>query len=114
MLSLLHGLAHGENGGRGSHGVTNADDGLLRNARVVATNGGEHRRAQEGECQTGPVYAVAVGIEPVEHTHRGAERRNLCERQIHEDHAALYHVHPKIGVNPCQNETRNEGRREKS
>ena len=57
---------------------------------------------------------MAVRIEPVEHPHRGAERRNLRERQIYEDHAAFHHVHAKIGVNARQNQAGDERRREEA
>ena len=51
VLGLLRRFAHRENRRRASHRVADADDGLLRNPRLVAADGGEHGRADEGEAQ---------------------------------------------------------------
>ena len=57
--------------------------------------------------------ARAVRIDAVEHRDGGAERRDLRQRQIHEDHAALHHVDAQIGMNAGQNQARDEGSQQK-
>ena len=42
-----------------------------------------------------------------------AERRDLRERQVDEDHAALDDVHAEVGVNAGQNQAGDERRRQK-
>ena len=91
------------------HRVADADDRFLRNARLVPANGGEDRRADEGEHQAGDVGARAVRLDAVQHRDGGAERRDLRQRQIDEDHAALDHVDAQIGVNAGQNQARDKG-----
>ena len=44
----------------------------------------------------------------------GAERRDLSERQIDEDHPALHDVDTQVGVDARQNQAGDEGRRQKS
>ena len=43
----------------------------------------------------------------------GAERRDLGERQIDEDDAALDHVHAEVGVDAREDQAGSERRREK-
>ena len=45
--------------------------------------------------------------------HRRAQRRNLREREVHEDHPSLDDVHTEIGVNPGQDEAGRKRRRQK-
>ena len=51
VLGLLGRFAHRQNRRRAGHRVADADDGFLRNAHLAAADGGEHRRADEGEDQ---------------------------------------------------------------
>ena len=48
-----------------------------------------------------------------QHRDRRTESRNLRQREIDEDDAALHDVDAEIGVDPGENQTRDEGRREK-
>ena len=48
----------------------------------------------------------------MQHRDGGAERRDLRERQVDEDDAALDDVHAEIGVDPGQDEAGGERRRQ--
>ena len=100
----------------GGDGVADADDRLLRDARPVAANRREHGRADEGEPEADPVDDRRMRIASRDRQQDGdrrAQRRDLRERQIDEDDAAFDDVHAQVGVNTRQNETGDEGRRQK-
>jgi hypothetical protein len=88
--------------------IADSDNGFLRDPRTARLHHRENRRTQKRECQAGPIRAAPVRIVTVQHRDRSAQRRNLRQRQIHENHAALDHVDAEIGVNPRQNQTRDK------
>ena len=94
-------------GGGRRDGVADADDGFLRNPRAAAADRRKHERADEGEHQADPVddrrVRVAVG-ERQQQRDRRAERRDLRERQVDEDDAALDDVDAEIGVDAGQDQ----------
>ncbi len=45
-----------------------------------------------------------------QHRDRGAERRNLRQRQVDEDDAPLDHMHSKVGMDAGQDQARHEWR----
>ncbi len=45
----------------------------------------------------------------VQHRHRGAQGRDLRQRQIYKHHAALHHVDAQIRVDAGQNQAGDEG-----
>ncbi len=47
-----------------------------------------------------------------QHRHRRAERGDLRQRQVDEDHAAFDDVHAEVGVNTGQDQARDKRRRE--
>jgi hypothetical protein len=96
--------------------ITDADDRFLRNPRAAAANRREHERADEREREADPVDDPAVWIAAgnrQQQRDRRAERRDLRERQVHEDDAALHDVHAEIGVDAGEDQTRDERRRQK-
>jgi hypothetical protein len=48
-------------------------------------------------------------VVPCQVRHRRPERRDLRQRQVHEDDPALDDVHAEIGVDPRQDQARDEG-----
>ena len=80
----------------------------------AAADGREDRRAQEGEHQADPVDATAVRIDAVQHGDGGAERGDLRQREVDEDHAALHHVDAEVGVNAGEDQAGDEGRQQRS
>ena len=112
VLGLLHRLAHRQNRRRGGHRVADADDGLLRDARLVAADGREHRRADEREDQADHVGRRAVRLDPVQRGDGSAERGDLRQREIDEDDPALHHVNAQVGMNACQNQARDKRRQQ--
>ena len=51
-------------------------------------------------------------VMPREIGDRRAQGGDLGQRQVHEDHAALDHVHAEVSVNAGQDEAGHEGRQE--
>ena len=75
----------------------------------------EHRRADEREAEAEPVDAGGVRIaagERQQHRDRRAERRDLREREVDEDDAALDDVHAEVGVDAGENQAGGKRRRE--
>ena len=69
--------------------------------------------ADEGEAEAHPVHAGTVRIaarERHEHRDRRAERRDLRQRQIDEDDAALDDVQAEVGVDAGEDEACGEWR----
>ena len=99
-----------EEGGKRS---LRADHRLLRDARAaVHAREREHHRADESEAERKQVGHAGVQVVTSEVSGGRAQRRDLRQRQIDEDDAALDHVHAQIGVNPGQDETGDKGRRQ--
>ena len=112
VFGLFGGLAHGQDRGRTGHGVTDTDDGFLRDARLVTLDHREHAGAHKREEQTHNVRAGAMRLDAVEHRDRRAQRRDLSQRQIDEDHAAFHYMHAEISVNAGEDQAGHEGREE--
>ncbi len=75
----------------------------------------EHRRADEREAEADPVDAGGVRIaagERQQHRERRAERRDLRERQVDEDDAALDDVHAEVGVDAGEDQAGGKRRRQ--
>src|SRR6266446_6362214 len=88
VLGFAGGFAHEQDGGSGSHGVSNADKSFLGN---VASAGASESR-DSGANGDG-----------------SAESRDLGKGQVHKNDPTLDHMHAQIGVNPCENEARDKG-----
>ena len=69
-------------------------------------------RPQEGESQADPVGFAAVGIHARKDGDGSAQGGDLRQRQVHEDHAALHHVHAQVGVNAGQDQAGQKRQRE--
>jgi hypothetical protein len=98
VFGLFGGLAHGQDRGRTGHGVTDTDDGFLRDARLVTLDHREHAGAHKREEQTHNVRAGAMRLDAVEHRDGGAQRGDWSERQVHENNPSLHHMdgHPDM------------------
>ena len=73
---------------------------------------GEKSSAAEREDQRIPVRGLALDLVSSQERDRDAERRDLGERQVDEDHAAGQHVQAEVGVDAGQHEAGEEGQRE--
>ena len=107
MLALGRRLAHRQDRRGRRDRVADADDRLLRDARVPAADRREHDRADEGERQADPVDDGRVRVAArhrQQQRDRRAERGDLRQRQIHEDHPALDDVHAEVGVDAGQDQ----------
>ena len=78
---------------------------VLRCTRVTA----KIAAAEEREAERIDVRHARVQVVAREVGHRRAESRDLGKRQVHEDDAPLDDVDTEIGVNPGQDEARDEG-----
>ena len=94
----------------GGHDVDDADHGLVGNARLTHAAHGEQGRATYGERERVPVGGRALDRMAGQEGDGDAERRDLCERQVHEDDAAGKDVEPEIDVDSRQDEAGEEGR----
>ena len=75
----------------------------------------EHRRADEREREADPVDDRRVrvaGRDRHQQRDRPAERRNLRQRQVDEDDAALHDVDAEIRMNAGEDEAGDERRRQ--
>ena len=108
VFGLAGGFAHEEDGGPGSYRVSDADESFLRNVAAPCARKRENGSAEKGEAEADPVGAAAVRVHPDENSHRGTQRGDLCESEIHEDDAALDNMHAEIGVNAGENQARNK------
>src|ERR1700682_3239999 len=110
VLGFASGLAHEQDGHGGSHGVSDADESLLRDVAAAGTRESEDWGTQQREPETDPIRAAAVGI----HTHHDgdcrSERGDLRESQIHENDTTLDDVHAEIRVNAGENQAGYKGR----
>ena len=115
VLAFRGRLAHRQNRRRGRHRVADADDRFLRNPRALAADGREHERADEGEREADPVDHRRMGIAVRPRRQQrdgGAERRDLRQRQVDENHAALDDVHAEVGVNAREDQAGRETRQQ--
>src|SRR5260370_33356117 len=106
MFGLPSGFTHGENSGSRRHGITDSDDGLLRNPRALGSYVGEDECAKESETQTDPVRGRRMRIGAINDRHRGAERGDLRQRQVAEYDTPLDHVATETGANPVTHRAR--------
>jgi hypothetical protein len=88
--------------GRRRHHVDDADQRLLRHARRPRPRAGEQHRGEQREGER-----IAVGRDPLrrmaEHERGGrAERRDLRQREIDEDHFARQHLDAEIRMDAGQ------------
>src|SRR5467141_4655000 len=113
MLGFAGGLAHQENGHSGGHGISDADEGFLRNMAAAAARESENGGAEKGEAEADPVGAAAVRVHPRDNSHDGAQRSDLRESEVHENDASLNNVHAKIGMDAGQNQARQERQNQK-
>ena len=115
VLALRRRLAHRENRRGRRDRVADADDRLLGDARAVPADRREDERAEKGEREADPVddrrVRIAAGDREQDRDRR-AERRNLRQRQIDEDDAALDDVHAEIRVDAGEDQARDERREE--
>ncbi len=109
VLGLAGGFAHEKNGGGGSNGIGDANEGFLGNVASAGASEREDSRAQERERETNPIGGAAVRVHAGDNSDGGAERSDLREREVHKNDAALDHVHAEIGVNPREDEARDKG-----
>ena len=112
VLRLSRGLAHRQNHGSRGHGVRDADDGFLRDVRLVALDHREDERADEREGQAHPVDRGFVRIVALPDGDRRAQRRDLREREVHEDDAALDDVQAQVGVDARDDERGGDRRKQ--
>src|SRR5229473_348979 len=96
VLGFAGGLAHDQDGGSGGYGVGDPDEGFLRNVRAPRARHREDARAEKGERKADPVGTGPVRVHAYEYAHRGAERSDLRQRQVHENHTALDNMHAEI------------------
>ena len=104
VLSFPRGFAHGQDGSSRRYSVGNTDESFLRNMSPASTRERENSRPNEGEGQAKPIGPLSVGIHADEDRDGGAQCRNLSQRQINEDYAALHYVHAQVGVDSGQNQ----------
>ena len=73
---------------------------------------GEDRRAQESEPEREEVGRGGVQVVTGQISHGRPKRRDLRERQVDENDAPLDNVHTEVGVDPGQDQARDESRQE--
>src|ERR1700676_294845 len=110
VFSFRYRFAHGENRGPRRNGVTDADDGLLRNASVMRLDGRKNGCSQESETEAGPIRSSPMRIETIKHRNGAAEGGDLRQGEIHKNDPALHHVNAQISVDASENEAGDEGR----
>ena len=110
MLAALRCPIDDEHRRRGGDGVDDPDDRLLRDRCPSRAAHGEQRGAAEREEQRVPVRGAALDRVSGQERDRDAERRDLREGQVDEDHAARQHVQTEIDVDSGQQEAGDEWR----
>src|ERR1035437_3041215 len=75
---------------------------------VAAACESQHYGANEGESQREGVILPVMHVVADEHGDATSEGGGLRQREVHENHAALDNMQPKIYQQPRQNEARNE------
>ena len=113
MFRLAGGLAHRQDHRRRCDRVRDADDRFLRDARLVPLDHGEDQRADHREAEAHPVdLRIGVRVVALPHGNRRAERRDLREREVDEDHPSLDDVQTEVGVNAGDDQARRDRRRQ--
>ena len=79
-------------------------------AMSKATSESEHHRADEGEPEREQVGGVGVEVIAGEVCRGRAQRRDLRQRQVDEDDAALDDVDAEVGVDAGEDQASDEGR----
>jgi hypothetical protein len=116
VLGAFRSLAHRQDRRGRRDGVDDADDGLLRDARVrrvMRARQREDRRPRDREPQRPEVGHRIVQVVSGQVGHRGAERGDLREREVDEDDPPLHDVQAEVGVNAGQDQTGHERDHEK-
>src|SRR5207245_5887806 len=62
VLSFAGGFAHEQDGGGGSDGVSDTDEGFLRNVAAAAPRYSENGGTEKGEAETDPVRGAPMGV----------------------------------------------------
>ena len=101
-------FAHGKDCSSRCHGISDTDEGFLRNVSAPGARKRKDRSAYEGERQTQPVCSLSVRVHSGEDRDRGAQRGNLRQGQIHKDDAALYDMHAQVSMYTRQDKTGHE------
>jgi hypothetical protein len=104
VLTALRCLVDGEHRRRGRHRVDDSDDRLLGHGRAPRPASGEERGATEREGERVAVGGFTLDRVAGEKRDGYAERSDLGERQVDEDHAPREHVEPEINVNRRQDQ----------
>src|SRR6266436_8732165 len=109
VLGFAGGFAHEQDGGGGSNGISDADKSFLGNVASARASESKDSGAQEREREADPVRSAAVRVHADDDGNGSSKRGDLGECKVHENDAPLDHVHAKIGMNPGENEARDEG-----
>ncbi len=109
MLGFAGGFAHEQDGGSGSHGVSNADKSFLGNVASAGASESKDSGAKKRERQADPIRGASMRVHAGDDGDGSAESRDLGKGQVHKNDPTLDHMHAQIGVNPCENEARDKG-----
>ncbi len=110
MLGPLRREAGQEDHRRRRHDVGDPDDRLLGNRRVLHAREGEDERPDEGEAQREDVAGHRPVTGSEQKGHRAPQRRDLRQREVHEDDLPLDDVQTEVGVGQEDDHRRREGR----
>jgi len=110
MLRPLRRAIDQEDRGGGRHHIDHADQRLLRQARREPPRDGEQHRGGEREGERIEICGMALHRMAEHERDRGAERGDLREREVDEDHLAAQHLDSEIDVDPQQAQRDQEGR----
>jgi hypothetical protein len=112
VLGLAGRLGQEQQRGRGRRRVDDADERLVRHLLVPHAGQREERRADEGEAERHQVdhRGVVVRIVAEQDGVDRAERRDLGERQVDEDHLAQEDVDAEVAVDADQDQAHRQRR----
>src|SRR5207244_4199389 len=114
VLGLLRRLTHDQNRRGGGDDVDDADDRLLRNARLALHfRQREDGRADDREAEGPEVAHAAVDVEAGQQRHGRPQRGDLGERKVDEDDPPLHHVNAEVGMNAGQDQAGQKRQNEK-
>src|ERR1051325_8264888 len=105
MLGFARGLAHGDDGRSGGHGIGDADKCLKRYALLPGPDKRKDACAHKRESQAHPVSACAVWVHAYQNGGGSAQSGNLRQSQVNENYTAFHNMHTQIGVYACQYQT---------
>ena len=100
VLGALGRPVHRQHGRRRRGHIHDADDGLVRDPLRAGPCEGEEDGAGGGKGQGVPVGGLTLERVAQEERHGGAQRGDLGEGQIHEDHAPGQNVDAQVCVDP--------------